>query len=82
MEEWTEVAWLESEGGPFKAELARTLDPFLSERGMSPNEIADHDIRVDHVYLGPAKGRCARRVLVRTAALRDERVEAPRSSEP
>ena len=69
MDEWTEVAWLESEGGPFKAELARTLDTFLSERAMSRNEIADDDSRVDLVYLGPAKGRCARSVLVRTAAL-------------
>jgi hypothetical protein len=74
---WTEVACLESESGPFKAELARTLNAFLAERGMSRNEIADHDIRVVLVYLGPAKGRCARRLLVRTAALRDDRAEAP-----
>jgi len=77
MDEWTEVAWLESEGGAFKAELARTLHAFLAERGMSRNEIADNDIRVDLVYLGPAKGRCARRLLVRTAALLDERAETP-----
>lgn len=70
VDEWTEVARLESERGPFKAELTRTLDVFLSKRGMSRNELADDDIRVDLVYLGPAKGRCARRVLVRTAALR------------
>jgi hypothetical protein len=70
MGEWTEVARLESEGQPFKAELARTLDSFLSQRGMSRNELADDDIRVDLVYLGPAKGRCATRVLVRTAALK------------
>jgi hypothetical protein len=70
MDQWTEVACLESDGAPFKAELARNLDSFLSARGMSRNEIADDDIRVDLVYLGPAKGRCARRVLVRTAALK------------
>jgi hypothetical protein len=66
MPEWIEVARLESEGRPFKAELARTLDSFLSERDMRRNEISDDDL----VYLGPAKGSCVRRVLVRTAALK------------
>jgi hypothetical protein len=47
MNEWTEVAGLESERGPSKAELARALDSFLNNRGMSRNEIADDDIRVD-----------------------------------
>ena len=67
MGEWTQVACLEPEGGPFEAELGRTLDTFRSEPGMRWNQISDDDIRVDLVYIAPAKGRCVRRVLVRTA---------------
>jgi hypothetical protein len=70
VEDWIEVGWLESQGGPnVKAELARTLDSFLAQHGMSRIDIAADDIRVDLVYLGPAKGRCERRLLIRRAAL-------------
>jgi hypothetical protein len=73
VDEWTDVAWLE----PSKRQVAfgkdpevsRALDSFLAERGMSRLQLADRDIRIDMVYLGPAKGMCTRRLMVRTQAL-------------
>lgn len=73
--EWTEVAWVEpSKGQPgsvTKQDVSRALDSFLSERGMSRSQLSDDDIRIDLAYLGPAKGVCAYRVMIRTQALSD-----------
>jgi hypothetical protein len=59
------------EQAPFtiKQEVSRALDSFLSERGMTRSQLSDDDIRIDLLYLGPAKVVCAHRVMIRTQAL-------------
>jgi hypothetical protein len=76
VDEWTDIAWLEPSKGraAFMTDqvVRRALDSFLSERGMSRSQLADDDIRIDMVYLGPAKGTCLRRLMIRTRALSDQ----------
>jgi hypothetical protein len=71
--EWTEIACVEpsKEQAPFtiKQEVSRALDSFLSERGMTRSQVSDDDIRIDLLYLGPAEGVCAHRVMIRPRAL-------------
>ena len=67
---WTTGPRFDSDGmTDFNAGLAAALDSFLSQRGLSRNEVANEDLRVDLVYLGPGKGRCARRLMIRSAPL-------------
>jgi hypothetical protein len=71
--DWTEVACVEpsKEQAPsaLKREVSQALDSFLSDRGMTRSQLSDDDIRIDLLYLGPAKGVCAHRVMIRTQAL-------------
>ena len=73
--EWTEVACVEPSkeqpGSITKQDVSRALDSFLSERGISRSQLPDDDIRIDLASLGPAKGVCAHRVMIRTQALSD-----------
>jgi hypothetical protein len=71
VDEWTEIAWMEPSHGAtqFRSELAAVVQAFLAERGLGGARIADDDIRVDRVYLGPDKGSCGQRVMIRTTAL-------------
>jgi hypothetical protein len=69
VDEWTEVAWLESDGAAVQAQLERALASFLSQHGISRDSVADNDVRLDLVYLGPTKGRCAKRLMIRNDLL-------------
>lgn len=68
--DWTEVAWVEPVSpSDDKAEVGKVLDSFLSEHSLNRRSVADDDIRIDVAYLGPDKGTCGYRLMVRTAVL-------------
>jgi len=68
--EWTEVAWLGPEGQDNRMnDVPRVLHEWLHERGLTRNDLQDDDVRLDLVYLGPTRGVCGTRIMVRTAAL-------------
>jgi len=70
VDDWLEVAWLEPDASTDpKAGLDLALDSFLSQRGLSRKNLADRDVRLDLVYLGPAWGGCAKRLMIRSTAL-------------
>jgi hypothetical protein len=72
-DEWLDVARLDPTGpGRNRSdEVPGVLRVWLAERGMSPADLTDEDVRVDLAYLGPDDGRCAVVVRVRRAALTD-----------
>lgn len=68
--EWVEVAWLEPQGhSNGMAEISDVLESWLSERGLTRSDIRDDDIRVDLVYLGPERGACGTRIMIRAPAV-------------
>ena len=68
--EWVEVAWLEpKDHGNGMAEISGVLESWLSERGLTRSDIRDDDIRVDLVYLGPVRGACGTRIMIRATAV-------------
>jgi hypothetical protein len=67
---WIEAAWSPpAEIGTARANLDATLDAFLSLRGLSRGGLAEDDIRIDLVYLGPGARGCGRRLMIRTTAV-------------
>jgi hypothetical protein len=66
-DEWIEVAWLEptAEANNRSSEAKAVLGEWLRDHGIALDEVADDDIRIHLVYLGPERGVCGTRVLVR-----------------
>lgn len=68
--EWVEVAWLGPEDHKSgMTEISDVLDSWLRERGLTRSGIRDDDIRVDLVYLGPERGACGTRIMIRATAV-------------
>jgi hypothetical protein len=68
--EWVEVAWLEPVGYDNRmAEVSDVLESWLSERGLTRSDIRDDDVRVDLAYLGPERGVCGTRIMIRATAV-------------
>lgn len=77
LDDWIEVAWLEptTQGDNRSSEVNAVLDAWLRDRGTMRDKVADDDIRIDLVYVGPERGawhtrsltwaNCGTRVLVR-----------------
>ena len=70
-DEWEQIARLHpNEPGRNRVdEVPGILTAWLAERGMTPAELSDDDVRVDLAYLGPDDGRCAVIISIRRAAL-------------
>ena len=70
-DEWIVVAVAEPSGNP-RADRQTVLDrleAFLDDRGIVRGDVVDADIRIDLIYMGPERGQCATRLLVRRASL-------------
>jgi hypothetical protein len=81
VDDWTEVACVDPVSpSDDTAELARVLDSFLSQHGLDRRSVADDDIRIDVVYLGPDKGTCGYRLMVRAAVLSQGSTDAARGA--
>ena len=79
MDEWTYVGWVDPVNpAADRVERNRVLDSFLSQHGLDRRTIDDDDIRIDVTYLGPDKGTCGYRLMVRTAALSEGPGDAAR----
>jgi hypothetical protein len=77
--DWTCVIWVEpGSASDVKAELDGALNSFLSQHGLNRHSVSDDDIRMDVVYLGPDKGTCGYRLMIRTAVLSEGSDDATR----
>lgn len=66
-DDWIQVAYLEPTATEpdRRAAVDGVITEWVLAHGMAREELADDDIRIDLVYLGPDRGACATRVLIR-----------------